>query len=119
MTPDTEAAAATPVAPIWGRVDRAFAVVIRCVELALGLAFLFAVVLNFVTAADRFLFKKSIIGSDEVQVFIAPLLVGGAGAVAPMAGQGAVTIAEGLRLADWSWESSDGNLCLHGRVNSA
>jgi C4-dicarboxylate transporter DctM subunit len=72
MTPDADATAATPMRapPIWGKVDRAFAVVVRGIELALGLAFLFAVVLNFVTAADRFIFKKSIIGSDEVQVFI-------------------------------------------------
>jgi TRAP-type C4-dicarboxylate transport system permease small subunit len=55
---------------IWQRIDRAFSVLSRGIELALGVAFTFAVVLNFATAADRYIFKRSIVGSDEVQIYI-------------------------------------------------
>jgi TRAP-type C4-dicarboxylate transport system permease small subunit len=55
---------------IWKRVDCGFSVVARAIELTLGIAFTFAVVLNFATAADRYVFKRSIIGSDEIQIYI-------------------------------------------------
>jgi TRAP-type C4-dicarboxylate transport system permease small subunit len=55
---------------IWKRIDRAFSAVSRAIELTLGVAFTFAVVLNFATAADRYIFKRSIVGSDEVQIYI-------------------------------------------------
>jgi TRAP-type transport system small permease protein len=55
---------------IWQRVDRAFGIAIRAIELTLAVAFIFAVLLNFVTAADRYIFKRSIIGSDEIQIHV-------------------------------------------------
>jgi TRAP-type C4-dicarboxylate transport system permease small subunit len=55
---------------IWQQVDRAFGIAIRGIELALAVAFIFAVLLNFVTAADRYIFKRSIIGSDEIQIYV-------------------------------------------------
>lgn len=71
---NTHAAATKATEPkprsIWSTVDGIFAVVMRGIELALGLAFIFAVALNFFTAADRFIFKRSIVGSDEVQIYI-------------------------------------------------
>lgn len=56
--------------PIGKRIDGIFEGVSRTIELMLSYAFMFAVLLNFVTAADRYLFKHSIIGSDEVQTYI-------------------------------------------------
>jgi TRAP-type C4-dicarboxylate transport system permease small subunit len=55
---------------IWKRIDKIFARGSRAVELILSVAFVFAVLLNFVTAIDRYLFGYSIIGSDEVQTYI-------------------------------------------------
>ena len=48
----------------------AFGIGSRAIEVILGLAFIFAVVLNFLSAADRYLFSRSIIGGDEVQTYI-------------------------------------------------
>jgi TRAP-type C4-dicarboxylate transport system permease small subunit len=55
---------------IWSRVDRCFEIGARAIEIVLTVAFIFAVLLNFATAADRYLFKHSIIGADEVQTYI-------------------------------------------------
>lgn len=55
---------------LWKRVDRGFEIGSRTIELILSAAFIFAVALNFITAADRYIFKHSIIGSDEVQTYI-------------------------------------------------
>jgi TRAP-type transport system small permease protein len=55
---------------VWSRVDAGFEIGSRAIELVLTAAFIFAVLLNFATAADRYVFKHSIIGSDEVQTFI-------------------------------------------------
>jgi TRAP-type C4-dicarboxylate transport system permease small subunit len=55
---------------VWQRVDRGFGIAIRAIELTLALAFIFAVLLNFITAADRYIFKRSIIGSDEIQIYV-------------------------------------------------
>jgi diaminohydroxyphosphoribosylaminopyrimidine deaminase/5-amino-6-(5-phosphoribosylamino)uracil reductase len=52
---------------------------------------------------------------DEVHVFLAPLLIGGATATSAVAGRGAEKIAEGLRLARWEVRSVDGDVYLHGR----
>lgn len=52
------------------RVDGIFERASRIIEFVLSYAFIFAVLLNFVTAADRYVFKHSIIGSDEVQTYI-------------------------------------------------
>jgi TRAP-type C4-dicarboxylate transport system permease small subunit len=65
----TGGATARP-ASLWSRVDKGFEIGSRAVELILTAAFIFAVVLNFATAADRYIFKHSIIGSDEIQTFI-------------------------------------------------
>lgn len=51
---------------------------------------------------------------DEVHVFIAPLLLGGSGAVSPIAGEGATRIAEGMRLQRWEVEVIAGDVLLHG-----
>ena len=42
----------------------------RVIELALALAFIMAVALNFTNVIGRYLFGLSLLGSDEVQVFI-------------------------------------------------
>jgi diaminohydroxyphosphoribosylaminopyrimidine deaminase/5-amino-6-(5-phosphoribosylamino)uracil reductase len=52
---------------------------------------------------------------DEVHVFIAPHLVGGAGARTP-AGLGIDRIAEGLELKDWNVETIERDVYLHGRL---
>jgi diaminohydroxyphosphoribosylaminopyrimidine deaminase/5-amino-6-(5-phosphoribosylamino)uracil reductase len=51
---------------------------------------------------------------DEVHVFIAPKLSGGAEAKTAIAGQGALRIADALGLAEWKVETSDGDLYVHG-----
>jgi diaminohydroxyphosphoribosylaminopyrimidine deaminase/5-amino-6-(5-phosphoribosylamino)uracil reductase len=51
---------------------------------------------------------------DEVHVFIAPRLAGGAEAHTPMAGRGVGQIAEALRLAQWRFEDVAGDLYVHG-----
>ncbi len=54
----------------WKRVNNAFDAGSRLIEVVLSVAFVLAVLLNFVTAADRYFFKHSIIGSDEFQTYI-------------------------------------------------
>lgn len=56
---------------------------------------------------------------DMVHVFVAPLLLGGVAAIAPLAGAGAATIAEGLRVPAWECERIGDDLYLRGRVGSA
>ena len=51
-------------------IDRVFDRVARAIELVLALAFIFAVLLNFTNVVGRYLFGVSLLGSDEVQVFI-------------------------------------------------
>ena len=51
-------------------IDRAFDRIARAIELALAIAFIFAVLLNFTNVVGRYLFGISLLGSDEVQVFI-------------------------------------------------
>lgn len=51
---------------------------------------------------------------DEVHVFVAPLLVGGAHAPTPVGGQGAARLADALRLADWHVERVEEDVYLHG-----
>jgi diaminohydroxyphosphoribosylaminopyrimidine deaminase/5-amino-6-(5-phosphoribosylamino)uracil reductase len=50
---------------------------------------------------------------DEVHVFIAPKLVGGADAVPAMAGGGCKAIAEALPLREWRVEMIEGDLYVH------
>ena len=51
-------------------IDKTFDFVARVIELVLALAFMAAVLLNFVNVVGRYLFGISLLGSDEVQVFI-------------------------------------------------
>ncbi len=52
---------------------------------------------------------------DEVHVFIAPKLVGGAAAPGPVAGQGVAELADALDLGELLVESVDGDVYLRGR----
>jgi len=51
-------------------IDKAFDRVARILELVLALAFIFAVVLNFANVLGRYILGYSLLGADEVQVFI-------------------------------------------------
>jgi TRAP-type C4-dicarboxylate transport system permease small subunit len=51
-------------------IDKAFDRVARVIELVLALAFIFAVLLNFANVVGRYLLGISLIGADEVQIFI-------------------------------------------------
>jgi TRAP-type C4-dicarboxylate transport system permease small subunit len=51
-------------------IDKAFDRAARVIELVLALAFIFAVLLNFANVVGRYLLGISLIGSDEVQIFI-------------------------------------------------
>jgi diaminohydroxyphosphoribosylaminopyrimidine deaminase/5-amino-6-(5-phosphoribosylamino)uracil reductase len=51
---------------------------------------------------------------DEVHVFIAPKLIGGAAARTPIGGRGVERIAEALSFARWKIEVIEGDLYLHG-----
>jgi len=51
-------------------IDKAFDRIARGIELALAVAFIMAVVLNFTNVVGRYLFGISFLASDEVQVFI-------------------------------------------------
>jgi diaminohydroxyphosphoribosylaminopyrimidine deaminase/5-amino-6-(5-phosphoribosylamino)uracil reductase len=52
---------------------------------------------------------------DEVHVYIAPRLAGGASALGPVGGLGVEKIAEAVRLAEWTVEDVAGDLYVHGR----
>ena len=51
-------------------IERLFDRVARVIELTLALAFILAILLNFSNVVGRYLFGVSLLGSDEVQVFI-------------------------------------------------
>lgn len=51
-------------------IDRFFDRLARVFELALALGFLFSILLNFSNVVGRYLFGRSILWGDEVQVFI-------------------------------------------------
>jgi TRAP-type C4-dicarboxylate transport system permease small subunit len=51
-------------------IDKAFDWIARVIELTLALAFIAAVLLNFGNVVGRYLFGVSLLGSDEVQVFV-------------------------------------------------
>jgi diaminohydroxyphosphoribosylaminopyrimidine deaminase/5-amino-6-(5-phosphoribosylamino)uracil reductase len=55
---------------------------------------------------------------DEVHVFIAPKLAGGATAASPIAGLGIERMSTALRLADISIEELEGDVHIHGRLNT-
>jgi diaminohydroxyphosphoribosylaminopyrimidine deaminase/5-amino-6-(5-phosphoribosylamino)uracil reductase len=56
---------------------------------------------------------------DEVHVFIAPILLGGAGALPAVGGNGVDKIAEALQLDSWEFEASEGDLVVHGKKRGA
>src|SRR5260221_5964405 len=51
-------------------IDKAFDRIARAIELALAVAFIMAVVLDFTNVVGRYLFRISFLASDEVQVFV-------------------------------------------------
>jgi len=51
-------------------IDQAFDRVARVIELMLAIAFILAVALNFINVVGRYLIGVSLLGSDEVQIFI-------------------------------------------------
>jgi TRAP-type C4-dicarboxylate transport system permease small subunit len=51
-------------------IDQVFDRIARIIEVALALAFILAVLLNFANVVGRYLLGVSLLGSDEVQVFI-------------------------------------------------
>ena len=51
-------------------IDKVLDRLARIIELVLALAFIAAVLLNFTNVVGRYLFGMSLLGSDEVQVFI-------------------------------------------------
>ena len=51
---------------------------------------------------------------DEVHVFIAPKLAGGAGAKSPIGGMGVERIADALQLQRWRVEQIEGDVFVHG-----
>lgn len=51
-------------------IDKAIDRAARALELALGLGFLFAILLNFTNVIGRYVFGRSLLWADEVQVFI-------------------------------------------------
>jgi diaminohydroxyphosphoribosylaminopyrimidine deaminase/5-amino-6-(5-phosphoribosylamino)uracil reductase len=53
---------------------------------------------------------------DEVHVFIAPKLIGGAAAPGPIAGEGIAQMAEALTLESVELEQVGSDTYLHGRV---
>jgi TRAP-type C4-dicarboxylate transport system permease small subunit len=56
---------------VWeAAVDKALDRIARAIELALALAFIFAVVLNFANVVGRYVFGLALLGVDEVQIFI-------------------------------------------------
>ncbi len=56
---------------------------------------------------------------DEVDVFVAPILVGGPANHVPIQGLGMSTMAEALRLGSIRWSERDGDLRLQGRLPRA
>jgi diaminohydroxyphosphoribosylaminopyrimidine deaminase/5-amino-6-(5-phosphoribosylamino)uracil reductase len=53
---------------------------------------------------------------NEVQVFIAPCLAGGAAAMPAVGGRGSERIADALRLSAWSIEEIEGDCHIHGWI---
>ncbi len=51
-------------------IDKAFDRIARVIEVALALAFICAVALNFGNVVGRYVFGVSLLGSDEIQIFI-------------------------------------------------
>ena len=56
---------------------------------------------------------------DEVHVFIAPKLAGGAAAPGPVGGEGIARMSAALKLADITIEELDGDVYVHGRISAS
>lgn len=56
---------------------------------------------------------------DELHVFLAPRLVGGAAAASAVGGRGVDKMTEALHLAEWTYREMDGDLYVHGWMNEA
>lgn len=56
---------------------------------------------------------------DEVHVFIAPKLAGGAAARGPVGGEGIERMSAALKLADITIEELDGDVYVHGRIGAS
>lgn len=56
---------------------------------------------------------------DELHVYVAPVLIGGAAAPGPIAGVGSEIIGDGLKLDEWTWEPSGADLYLNGRIRTS
>ena len=52
---------------------------------------------------------------DEAHVFVAPCLIGGAGALGPIGGRGVEQVAEAMELNAWTFEQIDRDILIHGR----
>jgi diaminohydroxyphosphoribosylaminopyrimidine deaminase/5-amino-6-(5-phosphoribosylamino)uracil reductase len=55
---------------------------------------------------------------DEVHVFLAPRLFGGAAALTPLGGLGVDQVADAMSLAEWQVEHLGSDVLLHGRIRS-
>jgi diaminohydroxyphosphoribosylaminopyrimidine deaminase/5-amino-6-(5-phosphoribosylamino)uracil reductase len=55
---------------------------------------------------------------DEVHVFLAPRLFGGAAALTPIGGEGVDQVAHAVPMAEWEIERVGSDLLLHGRVHA-
>lgn len=53
---------------------------------------------------------------DEVHVYIAPIIIGGSGAVTPVGGFGIIEMAQRQKLVSFTNEMIDGNILLSGRL---
>jgi diaminohydroxyphosphoribosylaminopyrimidine deaminase/5-amino-6-(5-phosphoribosylamino)uracil reductase len=53
---------------------------------------------------------------DEVHVFLAPCMVGGAGATTPISGVGRELIADAARLEDFNFHRTGDDVYIHGRI---
>ena len=56
---------------------------------------------------------------DEVHVFVAPKVIGGAAAITPVGGEGKRKMSEAFQLTESSWSNVGDDLYLHGFVNNS
>jgi diaminohydroxyphosphoribosylaminopyrimidine deaminase / 5-amino-6-(5-phosphoribosylamino)uracil reductase len=55
---------------------------------------------------------------DEVHVFLAPCLIGGAAGLTAIGGRGVEKVADALPLSEWTIDQLDTDLLLHGKIRS-
>ena len=53
---------------------------------------------------------------DEIQVYIAPFIIGGSDAISPVGGAGILEMAQRLKIASFGYEMIDDNILLSGRL---